>query len=132
MALHKIFNKLCTPARFYLGLSIFVTVLMVVQNFLNKNPDELCVGAYKCNLNSPRFFLFKVLYVVFWTWLLNLLCQHGLKSVSWFLVLIPFLLLAVGIGLIIGMEIDDLVHDQNKQNKHKHQNQNKHKHQNQN
>jgi hypothetical protein len=98
MNIEKTLNKICSPARFYLGVSIFFILLLIVQNLFNGNPGELCVGIYKCNISHVLlFFVIKALYVVFWTWILNLLCKHGLKNLSWFLVLIPFLLFAVGL-----------------------------------
>ena len=102
MKLHKTFDSLCSPARFYLGLSVFVVLMMLVQNLFNGNPNELCVGSFKCDFpNVALLFVFKAIYVLFWTWLLNLLCLKGFKTLSWFIVLIPFLLLALGLAVII-------------------------------
>ena len=102
MNLSRMVKKLCAPARFYLGISIFFILLMIIQNVLNNNSGELCIGAYKCDIPDIMvFFVFKVMYVLFWTWLLNCLCKYGFKSVSWFIVLLPFLLFAIAIGLLI-------------------------------
>ena len=66
----------------------------------NGDASKLCVGAYKCDVSHViYFFITKVLYIAFWTWLLNFLCKKGLKSLSWFLVLIPFLLFAVALAI---------------------------------
>jgi hypothetical protein len=46
-------------------------------------------------------FVFKALYILFWTFILNSLCKAGYKEVSWFLVILPLLLLFVILGLII-------------------------------
>ena len=102
MKLGKSFNALCSPARFYLAISGFLVALILVQNLMNGNAKELCVGAYSCDVpNVGLFFALKALYVFFWTWVLNLLCKYGLKSLSWFLVLIPFLLFAIILGVLI-------------------------------
>jgi hypothetical protein len=102
MKLQKTFDSLCSPARVYLGISIFVTLVLIVQNLFNGNSNELCVGAFKCAFpNVALLFVFKAVYVLFWTWLLNFLCKKGLKSLSWFIVLIPVLLLALGLAVII-------------------------------
>jgi hypothetical protein len=37
--------------------------------------------------------LIKVVFVAAWTWFLNFLCSKGYKAISWFLVLLPFLLM---------------------------------------
>ena len=90
MNLHKSFNSLCSPARFYLGLSVFVVLVLLIQNLFNGDPNELCVGMYKCDFpNVALLLVFKAIYVLFWTWLLNFLCAKGLKTLSWFIVLIP-------------------------------------------
>ena len=43
----------------------------------------------------------KVLYVVFWTVVLDALCKYGLKKLAWVLVLLPFVLFAVVFGLAV-------------------------------
>jgi hypothetical protein len=37
--------------------------------------------------------LIHFIYVVFWTWVLNLICKAGYKWLSWVLVLAPFVLI---------------------------------------
>ena len=102
----SIVRKLCSPAKFYLGISILMLLLMVVQNVFNNNNKELCVGSYKCDIPHTGMFLaMEGLYIAFWTWILNILCKNGLKSVSWFLVLLPFLLFAVVLSLLIYNDI---------------------------
>jgi hypothetical protein len=46
-------------------------------------------------------FTIKILYIFFWTWILNLICKGGHKGIAWLLVLFPFLLLFVILGLIM-------------------------------
>jgi hypothetical protein len=102
MKLQKTFDSLCTPARVYLGISILVTLVLIVQNLFNGDANELCVGTFKCDFpNVALLLVVKVMYVLFWTWLLSFLCEKGLKSLAWFIVLIPFLLLALGLAVII-------------------------------
>ena len=93
-------RKLCEPAMFYLVLSIFALVIMVFQNIGNEN--VYCLGLYHCNVSSVTLiFIIKILYILFWTWVLNLICKAGYPAVSWFLVLIPFLLLFILIGAFL-------------------------------
>ncbi len=100
MKLEKTLRQLCSPARFYLGVSVFFILLLLVQNIMNGASNELCVGTYKCNVpHTAFFFIIKTLYVLFWTWVLNLLCKYGLKKLSWFIVLVPFLLFALALGI---------------------------------
>jgi len=46
-------------------------------------------------------FIAKILYIGFWTFVLNYICKAGYKSVSWFLVLLPFLGFFIGIGALM-------------------------------
>ena len=113
MKLEKSFRLLCAPARFYLGISVFFILVLLVQNLLNSNSSELCVGVYKCDFpHVAIFFISKILYVLFWTWLLNLFCRYGFKTLSWFLVLVPFLLFALGVAIVFYVA---LTHKKNKE-----------------
>ena len=99
-------NNLCTPAFFYFAISMILFVMLLVQNFLNGNVNELCAGSFTCNVsNVIVVFVIKALYISFWTFVLHALCDYGYKKLSWFLVLFPFLLFAVGLGMLLLQEI---------------------------
>jgi hypothetical protein len=84
-------KNLCPPAALYLILSIIALVVMVFQNIGSEN--IFCLGSYSCDVSSVSLiFIIKILYVLFWTWVLNLICKAGFPSLSWFLVLFPFIL----------------------------------------
>jgi hypothetical protein len=84
-------KNLCAPAGVYLILSLIALVIMVFQNIGSEN--IFCLGTYTCDVSSVSLiFVIKILYVLFWTWVLNLICKAGFPSVSWFLVLFPFIL----------------------------------------
>ena len=95
------FNSLCTPSQLYLVLSTLYILALLVQNYAE--PKKYRVGRYSVNLqhNNLLFFAFKIMYVLVWTFLLNKLCMHGYGNISWFLVLLPFILMFVLIGLLI-------------------------------
>tara|TARA_Y100001970_G_scaffold292857_1_gene436187 strand:- start:1730 stop:2071 length:342 start_codon:yes stop_codon:yes gene_type:complete len=96
----KDFRNLCTPAFFYLALSVILFVAMAFQNFGNTN--KYCLGQYECYIpNTFVIFVFKAIYILFWTFILNSLCKAGYKEVSWFIVLLPIILLFVILGLVI-------------------------------
>jgi hypothetical protein len=38
-------------------------------------------------------FVVKLIYILFWTWILNLICKDGHSGISWLLVLVPFVLM---------------------------------------
>ena len=98
-------KKLCSPAYFYLVISVFAFVLMMLQNAGNTN--KYCIGSYQCQTGSTALiFVFKGLYIAFWTFVLDMLCKSGYKNIAWFLVLLPFILFFLMIGLFVLMNLD--------------------------
>ena len=93
-------RKLCAPAYVYFILSAISIALLAVQNFGQNS--MYCVGHLSCSVsNVMMVFASKIAYVLFWTWLLNKLCKMGFTNVSWFLVLLPFIMFFVLIGLFV-------------------------------
>jgi hypothetical protein len=89
---------LCKPAYVYLVISVIATVILMIQNSGNQN--RYCVGSFECEVpNTALVFLVKFLYIGFWTFVLNAICRSGHKQFAWFLVLLPFILFFVLIGL---------------------------------
>jgi hypothetical protein len=86
-------KSLCSPAKFYLFISIIGVIVMWVQNYYNVN--VYCLGNYTCNVNTSLIFVIKIVYILFWTWIINLVCDSGATYFAWFLVLFPYLLLLV-------------------------------------
>lgn len=87
------FLNLCDPALLYLVVSGIFLVLIITQNLLNPYPDVYCVGEYFCkSSNIYLLFIIKAIYILIWTWILNILCSYGLTWVSWLFVLVPFIL----------------------------------------
>ncbi len=98
MGLMKTFKKLCTPAMIYLVISLFALIIVTMQNF--DNTTKLCVGKYSCIVpNVTLVLLFNLLYILFWTWILSLICNAGYKIISWILVLLPFIVAFVYVFL---------------------------------
>ena len=94
------FKSLCTPASVYLFINVIIFVSIAVQNF--GNTTKYCVGQYRCQVpNTFSMFLFKALYILFWTFVLNAICKAGYKEVSWFMVLLPIILLFIIIGMVV-------------------------------
>jgi hypothetical protein len=100
MAIIPGIKKLCTPALVYFIISIISIIVMAIQNY--GNTDLYCLGMYSCNVTSIGIiFVLKFIYVLFWTWVLNIICRNGYENVSWFLVLFPYILLFVLLGLLM-------------------------------
>ena len=90
----------CTPAYFYFIISVIAILIMSVQNYGNTN--VYCLGDYTCGVTSTFLvFVIKILYVLFWTWILNLMCNAGASSIAWFLVLIPFILMFLLLSMVM-------------------------------
>ena len=82
------YRTLCMPSKVYLVISIFFLVLTVFA------PNVF--GGM-----SVLGHVIHVVYILFWTWILNLICGAGYKWVSWVLVLVPyvFVMLAVLVAI---------------------------------
>jgi len=77
---------------------------MYFQNFANT--DMYCLGTFSCGVyNTNLVFLVKFFYIIFWTWLLNLICDQASPTWSWFLVIFPFFMM---FGFIALMFINNL------------------------
>jgi hypothetical protein len=89
-------DTLCGPAYLYFGVSVVIMILVVVQNLMKANMKKLCFGPFSCNVgNVIIFFIIKFISVIFWTIILDALCKYGLGSLSWFLVLFPYIIMFV-------------------------------------
>tara|TARA_B110000305_G_C19002543_1_gene431147 strand:- start:197 stop:514 length:318 start_codon:yes stop_codon:yes gene_type:complete len=96
----KLLKKLCTPAYVYLVISVVSILVLMFQN--GGNTNTYCVGSFECPVaNTSLIFLGEIIYVIFWTFILNLICKSGYKNISWFLVILPFVLFFVLLGLMI-------------------------------
>jgi hypothetical protein len=69
------FSKLCTPAKIYFAIAVIATIF------------DLFNGV------SFMFAFWKMLFAFVWTFILGGLCDKGYKSISWVLVLLPYILM---------------------------------------
>jgi hypothetical protein len=93
-------RNLCTPSYVYLVISVIALFVMLFQNIGNAN--LYCLGSYSCAVTSTTLiFLIKIIYVLFWTWILNLMCRAGAPGIAWFLVLLPFILMFILLSLFM-------------------------------
>jgi hypothetical protein len=81
--MNKNFQQLCTPAKIY----FFLAVLACIIALFNSVP-VLAV-------------FMKLMFAFIWTYGLNWLCSKGYTSVSWVLVLLPYIIIILGmLGLV--------------------------------
>lgn len=71
----KDFSKLCTPAKIYFAIAVIATI----------------VGLF--NGASIMMAFWKMVFAFIWTFILGWLCQKGFNSISWFLVLLPYIII---------------------------------------
>ena len=97
--LPKTIHDLCRPSQLYFIISFISLLIIAMQNYGNQ--DKYCIGNFNCDVYSTSIiFIFKIMYILLWTWILNLICNAGYKNISWLLVLFPFVLMFVLIGLM--------------------------------
>lgn len=100
MAFPSKMSQLCTPAYVYLIISILAIAISAVQNIGSNKTYNL--GMFSCYVpNCIVIFIVKIIYILFWTWILNLICKDGYTGIAWFLVLLPFILLFVIMGMVM-------------------------------
>ena len=96
----KTLKELCTPAVIYFAISIISLIMILFQNLGNN--DCYNVGTFSCRVPHTGFvFFIQLIYVLFWTYVLNLICKDGHTTLSWLLVLLPWILLFVMIGILM-------------------------------
>ena len=74
----------CPPALVYLGISTFVILAALASQV---------VSLYSA--------FFKAIFALLWSMILNFICSKGYTSVSWVLVLLPYIIFALFFFAII-------------------------------
>ena len=90
MKLVQRYNKLCSPSAAFLVLSLTSLLLVLFhqkRNIKKRSPLLLML------------LMLKIVYVLFWTWILDLICKSGHKGLAWALVLAPYVLVVLAIIL---------------------------------
>jgi len=96
-------RSLCTPAFVFFFISVISLFLMIYENI--ENTHSYCFGNVSCNVaNTSMVFIVKIVFIVAWTWFLDVLCSRGYERVSWFIVLLPYILLLL-ILMVVASEI---------------------------
>ena len=72
-------SKFCTPAKLYFAIAVLGSVMALLQR-VPVMPVAVKMG-----------------FAFLWAMLLNYLCTKGYTSVSWFLVVIPYVVIMLGV-----------------------------------
>jgi F0F1-type ATP synthase assembly protein I len=73
----KDFSKLCTPSRIYFAIAVIATIFALLNGV------------------SIMMAFTQIIFAFVWTFILGWLCDKGYTSISWFLVLLPYILMAL-------------------------------------
>ena len=96
-------RNMCTPATIYFVISLIGLILIGVGNL--DNNDKLCIGEYNCYVgNNTTIFILNAIYILFWTFILDLMCKAGYSSLSWFVLLLPFIILFIVFAVLMVKE----------------------------
>lgn len=97
--------NLCDPAYYYLLISLTIIIGVALQNY--GIGHSYCVGTQVCpSTNVYSLFIAKLLYILVWTWIINLLCKNGLEPISWVLILIPIIIMFIFMAMVILNQYD--------------------------
>jgi len=84
MKIEQQIKALCTPAKIYFIISVLFILAVLITGFTNSKKLEVMLKAT----------IIKLLFVLVWTYILQELCKYGYKNLSWFIVLLPFLVMS--------------------------------------
>ena len=95
------FDKLCTPAQLYLIISFILMILSyfglnaISQQFtLNQSNNSFLQSLnFTYQKDARTSYVIQAVFIVLWTWVLSYLCNKGFSNLSWFLVLLPWVLM---------------------------------------
>ena len=95
----KTFKSLCSSAQLYLVMSALSFLIILIQNCNDSQLYKIGTMEVRPECHNAVFFVFKALYILGFTYLLNWFCSKKLKTLSWIIVLLPF----IGMFLVLGM-----------------------------
>lgn len=94
-------QRLCVPAQLYLAISFLSIFILLFRNLGDTSVYRCGMYQVKTPINCLVFYILKIVYVLLWTYVLQYLCSKGYSNVSWFLVLMPFILMFMLIALLM-------------------------------
>ena len=81
----NMFKELCTPAKIYFIIAL-LSIFLAIFNRVSASLETT---------------LTNLVFVLIWTFILSWLCSKGYESVSWFLVLLPYVLILLGVVIVM-------------------------------
>lgn len=106
MNVSVLYKSLCNPAKFYLVISLICFGILLMQNV--GQGEKFNLGLYSVvHKQTPLILVGNFLYILLWTWLLNLICKFN-PNISWVIVLFPFILTFIILGYILFLSLTEL------------------------
>lgn len=98
-------KNLCTPSKMFFYLSVFVYVLLVIQNY--QDGYSYRIGLFEIQLENHKFFYFiyKLLYIFLTTIILDTLCKYNYTKVSWALFAIPLISFIIFLATVYSIKM---------------------------
>ena len=95
------FDKLCAPAQIYLVVSVVMLVLSYFglsaisqQLEVHQSSSPMIQSLnFTYQKESRTSYIVQGVFIVLWTWILSYLCNKGFSNLSWFLILLPWVLM---------------------------------------
>ena len=75
--MNRAFSKICMPAKIYFAIAVIASVIALFSGL------------------GLMMVAMKLVFAFIWTFVLGWLCDQGFKSLSWFLVLLPYIFIAL-------------------------------------
>lgn len=99
-------SNLCKPSQYYFLFSMVGLLLMITFNIIT--------GAKCGTITNTIAFVTQLFYILFWSWLLNKICEKGYSKFSWFLFLMPIvtsgvIVSIIAMSMVLGEDIYQLI-----------------------
>jgi hypothetical protein len=75
--MNKMFSKLCTPAKIYFAIAVIASIFALFNGI------------------ALVSVIMKLVFAFIWTFILGWLCKKGFHALSWFLVLLPYIIIVL-------------------------------------
>lgn len=98
MSISSKFKLLCLPSKVYFVLAMIGIIVSLVTPSVFKGVDLFVQFLH-------------LIYVVFWTWVLHLICKAGYNWISWVLVIMPFVVFFLLFAFVFGAAVSQANHE---------------------
>ena len=90
---------LCTPLQVFIVLAVISTIIYLINMFTNIDvKDRVDPGSYLFHSDAKQYgymaLVLKVIFYLFFGYLLQVLCENKLDKVAWVVLFLPYVLIA--------------------------------------